>query len=152
MNKLSFLAIFVLLFGCLSNSEAAMILFDDGHVEQMETDLAEAIPEIEYVAGAAHEKSEYRQVSDVAQYKQADWNNVVGIQRGISVRKAKKIANQHPEVTYFFRVKGLQMVLETNDGQYRLFHHGDTVFFSGTPWWGSAPDLADGFIKIEKQG
>lgn len=41
------------------------------------------------------------------------------------------------------------MILNTgrNDGTCRIFHHGDTVFFSGTPWWGAARGLADGYIK-----
>jgi hypothetical protein len=89
----------------------------------------------------------YNKIADVAQYGAGDWSQVVGIAKNISLREAKEIADNDPNITFFFYTKGYQMVLGTNDGNYRVFHHGDTVFFSGQPWWGSAPDLADGYIK-----
>lgn len=89
----------------------------------------------------------FKLVPNVAQYKNADWSQVVGIARGISRREAQRIAEENPDITYFFYTKGIQMVLETTDGSYRTFRHGDTVFFTGKPWWGSAPALADGYIR-----
>lgn len=89
----------------------------------------------------------YEYIPDVAQYKEADWSHVVGIARHISLIDAFEIADKNPNITYFFYTKGIQMVLERTDGTYRVFHHGDTVFFSGKPWWGSAPGLADGYVK-----
>lgn len=88
-----------------------------------------------------------KKINDVAHYKNADWSNAVGITKGISVSDACKIARDNPLITYFFYTKGHQMVLETEDGGYRVFNHGDAVFFKGTPWWGSAPGLADGYVK-----
>lgn len=89
----------------------------------------------------------FTHIPDVAQYKEADWSNVIGIARGIALADAFQIAADDPNITFFFYTKGYQMVLEKTDGTYRVFHHGDTVFFSGEPWWGSAPGLADGYIK-----
>lgn len=92
-----------------------------------------------------------KKINDVAQYKNSDWGNVICITKNISVSEACKIANDNPLITYFFYTKGHQMVLETDDGGYRVFHHGDTVFFTGTPWWGSAPGLADGYVRISQE-
>lgn len=90
----------------------------------------------------------FTKIENVAQYKNADWSQVIGIAKNVKLSKVDKIANeQYPETTYFFYVKGGQMVLETPDGSYRVFHHGDAVFFKGTPWWGSAPGLADGYVR-----
>lgn len=103
-------------------------------------DITDEIPVINNIGG-------YEKIEDVAQYGHADWSNVIGIAKGITVEEAKKIADESPEITFFFYTKGYQMVLESEDGSYRVFKHGDTVFFSGEPWWGSAPGLADGYIK-----
>ncbi len=85
--------------------------------------------------------------SNVAQYKFADWKNLIGIAHEVSLREAVDYADSNDEVTFFFYVKCYRMVLETQDGSYRTFRQGDAVFFSGTPWWGSAPGMADGYIK-----
>lgn len=75
----------------------------------------------------------------------------MGIAKGISLTEAYRIADANPEITFFFYTKGDQMVLETGDDlSYRVFRHGDTVFFSGEPWWGSATDLADGYTKNQQ--
>ena len=89
----------------------------------------------------------YEKIENVAQYGRADWNNVVGIAKGISLKEAKNIADENPAISFFFYTKGYRMVLVKEDGSYRVFNHGDTVFFSGQPWWGSATDLADGYLK-----
>jgi len=90
---------------------------------------------------------QWEMISDVAQYKEADWDNFAFVVCGVNPIQAKQIAEMNPEVTYFFFVKGSQLVLEYGD-EARVFQHGDAVFFTGEPWWGSAPDLADGYIKI----
>ncbi|MDB2613850.1 hypothetical protein N9Y92_01675 [Chlamydiales bacterium] len=105
-------------------------------------DITHEIPEISDTSFDGYEK-----IKDVAQYKNADWNNVIGISKHISIQEAKKIADNDPDITFFFLTKGHRMVLEKEDGTYRTFHHGDAVFFTGEPWWGSAPGLADGYIK-----
>lgn len=89
----------------------------------------------------------FRKIPDVAQYKEADWSQVIGIARGITLDQAFKLTDENPEITFFFHMKGYQMVLEKPDGSYRVFRHGDTVFFKGEPWWGSAPGFSDGYIR-----
>jgi hypothetical protein len=89
----------------------------------------------------------FKKIPDVAQYGEADWSQAIGIARGISVEEAFKIANENPEITYFFYTKGWQMVLGTGDGNWRIFRHGDTVFFKGESWWGEANNLADGYMR-----
>lgn len=90
----------------------------------------------------------FNKVPDVAQYKNADWDNLIGVAKGVSINQAYTIANENPDISFFFYTKGGQMVLETTNGDYRVFNNGDAVFFSGSPWWGSAPGLADGYTKF----
>jgi hypothetical protein len=112
---------------------------------ELTNDITDQIPEIDVSTTYG-----FKKISNVAQYKMADWSQVVGIARGISMDEAYSIANSNSDITFFFYTKGYQMVLEKEDGSYRVFRHGDTVFFSGQPWWGSAPGLADGYIKTQE--
>lgn len=105
-----------------------------------DNDLTSTIPVLE------EELEGFQKIPDVAHYKMADWKNVVGVKKNMTVSRAVRYAKKHPEITYFFYVKGGRMILENETG-YRRFDQGDAVFFTGTPWWGSAPDLADGYIK-----
>jgi hypothetical protein len=113
---------------------------------------------------------------DLAQYKGSDYSNVVRVERGITLEKAFEIANSDPEIDYFVYLKGGQMVLEIpanvpfdpksdpfglvrkidfrydfgnrGHGYCRVFSHGDTVFFKNEGMWlGSAPGLADTYLK-----
>lgn len=111
-------------------------------------DLTAEIPAISKdVTGKKLSNATFQKVADVAQYKNADWSKVVGIVRGITVDEALAIAKSNPQITYFVHTKGYQMVLEKTDGNYRSFRNGDTVFFSGTPHFGTAPGLADAYVK-----
>jgi hypothetical protein len=105
-------------------------------------DKALDIPEIH-----VQENADYKKIDNVAQYGLSDWSGVVGIARNISRKEACQIAEENPEITYFFYTKGRQMALGTPEGDFRVFRHGDTVFFKGEPWWGEAKGLADGYIK-----
>jgi len=109
---------------------------------ELKEDITTQIPEIDVASLHGLMK-----IPNVAQYKMADWSQAVGIAKGISLREAYHIAESNPEITFFFHTKGGQMVLEKEDGSFRVFHHGDTVFFSGEPSWGSATGLSDGYIK-----
>lgn len=104
-------------------------------------DLASEIPEIRAFEGS------FQKVGNVAQYKFGDWSGVIGIARNVSRNEALRIANENPEITFFFYTKGARIVLETQDGDYRVFRHGDAVFFKGQPWWGEANGLADGYLR-----
>lgn len=92
------------------------------------------------------EERKYDVVPDVAEYQGASWDNLVKIERNITVEEAYAIADSDPNINYFFRTKALQLVLDTPVGR-QFLHNGDTVFFSGQPWWGEAKDLADGYVK-----
>lgn len=109
---------------------------------ELTRDITAEIPEI-----SISELHGFQKIPNVAQYKEADWSQVIGIAKGISMEEAYKIAESNPEVTFFFYTTGYQMILEKPDGGYRVFRHGDTVFFSGKPWWGGATGLADGYIR-----
>lgn len=125
----------------------SMLMFTAAAFAAEPRDITREIPEIET---PDHQRS-FNKIPDVAQYKEADWSNAIGIARKIKLRDAFKIAKKNPEITYFFYTKGIQMVLEKEDGTYRVFHEGDTVFFKGEPWWGSAPGLADGYVRIQEE-
>lgn len=105
-------------------------------------DITSEIPEI-------HVSQKFKKITNVAHYKNADWSQVIGIAKGITLNEAFDIAEKNPAIAYFFHTKGYQMVLEKEDGSYRVFRQGDTVFFAGKPWWGSAPGLADGYIRAD---
>jgi hypothetical protein len=116
--------------------------FDDWYpIQGTAWNVIEDIPVIEKI------DPNFECIPNVAQYKQGDWSQVVGRTNNISLWEAKRIAKSDPKITYFFYVKGYTMVLETNDRDARVFHHGDAVFFAGTPHWGTAPGLADGYVK-----
>lgn len=108
-------------------------------------DITGKIPEIDPFADRG-----YTKVPDVAMYKNADWSKVIGISRNIPLDVAFQIADKNPEIKFFFYVTGYSMVLELQEGNYRRFGHNDAVFFGGEPQWGSAPGLANGYIKNPK--
>ena len=128
MKKLTFLLL------------ASVSILISSSLSALNQDITNQIPEI-------FENQEFKKIPEVAQYKEGDWNNVKGIARNITLTQAFDIAKQNPDITFFFYTTGRQMILEKTDGTYRRFTHGDTVFFGGEPHWGSAPGLADGYIK-----
>jgi hypothetical protein len=89
---------------------------------------------------------EFDWVPDSAEYQGASWDNLVKIERGLSLEEAYKIAYDNSEIGYFFYTVGWSMVLDTPRG-LQYFGPGDTAFFSGKPWWGSAEGLAHGYVK-----
>lgn len=104
-------------------------------------DLTNTIPKIEV------SNPDFEKIPDVTQYGESDWSQVIGIARNISLRDAYDIASKNPKITYFFYMKGNKITLETKKGGYRTFYYEDAVFFGGTPMWGCASSLADGYIK-----
>lgn len=114
--------------------------------------------------------------ANTAQYKGSDYSGVVHVERSITLDEAFDIAESNPDIAYFFYVKGWQMVLEMPDdaqadalsdpfglityqryltdagarsvGHCRIFKHGDAIFFKKDGMWlGSAPGLADTYVK-----
>ena len=76
----------------------------------------------------------WKKTPSVAQYGGADWSNLIHTEKNCTVEKAKRIAMLNPNITFFFFCNG-QLVL---DG-HGTFDTDDAVFFSGEPWYGSAP-------------
>lgn len=97
----------------------------------------EMMPEI-----STRTSANFTKLIDITQCGAADWSGLVGIAKNITRSEAIQIAEDNPEITFFFYTKGYQMVLGS-----RVFHHGDAVFFKGEPCWGSAGGLSDGYEK-----
>lgn len=76
--------------------------------------------------------------SNVAQYGQASWDNYVGKTANTTAEEALRIAFANPKITFFFFCREY-MVLDGPAAQYGPFEPGDAVFFTGEPWYGSAP-------------
>jgi hypothetical protein len=94
----------------------------------------------------------WKKIPDVAQYKGADWKNKIKKVSDITLEDAMEIGKSDPEITFFFYMKGAQIFLEGKPGpdgwtEKGAFRKGDAVFFSGKPWYGSAPGYSDAYEK-----
>ncbi len=94
----------------------------------------------------------WMRIPDSAQIKSAGWDNQIERYNGISLTKAKRIGDSNPDISYFFYMKGPFMYLEGKSGsngwsEKGAFRKGDAVFFSGKPSYGSAPGMADVYVK-----
>lgn len=125
---------------------------DQGYVLENMIDITDQIPVISLESDLSN--SNWKFIPDVAHYKAADWSTCEAIAHGVTREAAKSYAESNSHITFFFYVKGYSMVLENTDStppKVRCFSYGDAVFFSGEPEntvrWGSAPGLADGYIK-----
>lgn len=136
----------------------------------------DSIPPVELHAPVLQQSDDFILQANSAQYKGSDFSNVVAVARSIPLEKAFEIARSNENVDYFVYVKGYCMVLEMPsdyqhnpandpfglvcytpfifdngdkaDGYCRIFHHGDAIFFNKEGMWlGSAPGLADTYIK-----
>ena len=76
--------------------------------------------------------------SNVAQYGQASWDNFVSKTKNTTPEQAMRIAFANPNITFFFYCRQ-GMVLEGPGAKHGPFEPGDAVFFTGQPWYGSAP-------------
>ena len=84
--------------------------------------------------------------ADVAMFAGADWAGLRKTVPGCTPEEARRIAMLDPESRFFFFCRD-GMVLENPEWpEPRIFNPGDAVFFSGEPWWGSAPQC-DGYQK-----
>jgi hypothetical protein len=88
----------------------------------------------------------WKKTPDVAQYKGADWNNFISIEHDCSPEQAKRIAMCNPQITFFFICREYMVLEGPVYDKYGAFNPGDAVFFSGEPWYGSAPQC-DGYQK-----
>lgn len=86
--------------------------------------------------------------NDVAQFKGADWNNFIQKEANCTPAKAKIIAWKNPDISFFFFCNEGMVLEGPVYDKYGPFNAGDAVFFSGEPWYGSAPQCD----AYEKQG
>lgn len=138
----------------VASVSAVDVIRDDGSFMPNVIDITDELPTIE-VPYSNQADANWQFLPDHAQYKGAYWGNCIGIAHNLTAEQAKEYGQNNPDVTYFFYVKGGCMVLENEDVSpaiCRIFYHGDAVYFGGNPaetaWWGSAPGLADGYVKL----
>lgn len=83
---------------------------------------------------------------NVAMFAGADWSAFRKTVPNCSPEQGRRIAMVDPEIRFFFFCRD-GMVLENPAwSEPKVFNPGDAVFFSGEPWWGSAPQC-DGYQK-----
>src|SRR5262249_34179370 len=80
----------------------------------------------------------WMKTANVAQYEQGNWDNFISKQSNMTPASAMRFAFADPNVTFFFFCREY-MVLDGAPARYSPFQPGDAVFFSGEPWFGSAP-------------
>jgi hypothetical protein len=76
--------------------------------------------------------------SNVAQFGEANWDNFVKKVSSTTAQEAMRIAFFNPDITFFFYCREY-MELKGPAAKYGPFQPGDAVFFTGKPWYGSAP-------------
>jgi hypothetical protein len=84
--------------------------------------------------------------ANVAMYGQGDWSGFRKTVSNSTPEAALRIANADPEIRFFFFAREPMVLTNPTWPQPRVFQPGDAVFFSGEPWWGSAPQC-DGYVK-----
>jgi hypothetical protein len=94
----------------------------------------------------AHEEIRFTNVMNVCQSSIADWKNAVMVAKNISIETAQRIAQEKPEIDFFFYVHGNSVVYGDPLGEYRSFPHQTAVFFKGEPSWDESV-FSDGYVK-----
>ncbi len=92
------------------------------------------------LSGLSTEQS-WVETRNVAEYKGASWDNFIQTMSSTTVEAAKAYADGNEDISYFFYCRG-PIVMEPNHS----FAAGTAVFFSGSPWYGSAPQC-DAYVK-----
>jgi hypothetical protein len=76
---------------------------------------------------------------NVAMFKGADWGGYISTVPNCSPPQAQRLALLNPKITFFFFCRDPMVLEKTGNNPQRTFNAGDAVFFSGEPWFGSAP-------------
>ncbi|MEM7111714.1 MAG: hypothetical protein AAF614_04730 [Chloroflexota bacterium] len=98
-------------------------------------------------AGGGQTAVTWKKVPNVAQYGGADWSNLVERHANLTVEQAQAIGAANPKITFFFIMRSnMYLGAANNQPAKGSFSPGDAVFFSGQPWYGSAPQ-ADAYEK-----
>lgn len=96
-------------------------------------------------------KELWAEVPNMAQYGGASngstWDNEIERKSFRTVEDAQKHANKNERIDFFFFTRNSMSLTAGKDFKAKgEFKKGEVVFFSGKPWWGSAPQ-ADGYVK-----
>jgi hypothetical protein len=76
---------------------------------------------------------------NVAMYEGADWSALKQIVSNCSPQRAQRIALLDPTIRFFFFAREYMVLTNPGWPEPRTFQPGDAAFFTGKPWWGSAP-------------
>src|ERR1700749_2066597 len=90
----------------------------------------------------------WKKKANVAMYAGASWNNLIQQVSNTTPEQARRIALLNPDITFFFYCREGMYLDPVNGNPARQFNKGDAVFFSGDPWYGSAPQC-DTYQKDE---
>lgn len=88
----------------------------------------------------------WAKTGNVAMYGGADWSNYKKTVPDCTPEQARRIAILDPTISFFFCAREYMVLTNPAWPGPRTFNPGDAVFFSGEPWWGSAPQC-DGYVK-----
>jgi hypothetical protein len=81
----------------------------------------------------------YQMTANVAMFEGADWSGFKQVVSGCTPQQAQRIAMLDPTISFFFFAREYMVLTNPGWSGDRVFQPGDAVFFSGAPWWGSAP-------------
>lgn len=81
----------------------------------------------------------WSQTKNVAMYEGANWDAYIKTVPNCSPEQARRIALLDPEISFFFYCRDYMVLTNPTWPAPREFNLGDAVFFSGEPWYGSAP-------------
>ena len=107
-----------------------------GPIKQSYLDYFNGIKEASKQYKAAITPVSWVKKPNVAEFEGAPWNNHIISTYSTTVEAAKKYAEEHSNITFFFYCRE-HMTFEPEP--HRTFDAGTAVFFSGKPWYGTAP-------------
>jgi hypothetical protein len=81
----------------------------------------------------------WTKTENVAMFEGADWSGYKKTVPNCSPEQARRIALLDPSIDFFFFAREYMVLTNPAWSGQRTFNPGDAVFFSGTSWWGSAP-------------
>jgi hypothetical protein len=81
----------------------------------------------------------WSKTANVAMYEGANWSNYIQTVPDCSPQQAQRIALLDPKISFFFFCRSNMVLTNPAWPAPRFFNPGDAVFFSGKPWFGSAP-------------
>jgi hypothetical protein len=81
----------------------------------------------------------FTKTENVAMFEGADWSGYKKTVPNCSPEQARRIALLDPTINFFFFAREYMVLTNPDWSGPRTFNPGDAVFFSGEPWWGSAP-------------